>query len=98
LSGKKKGGHGERINSILSHFGLHQNPAIVKTIVDVRNNLFHQGLWGTTNPMSGRDEDEYRAMRYLHEIVKRCLFKIVGVDSSFVRSNWEGVLSRKSWD
>jgi hypothetical protein len=98
LSGKKTGGHGDRINSLLAHFGLHQNPLVVKSIVDVRNNLFHQGVWGGINPLSGKDEKEYQAMRYLHEIVRRCIFRVVGIDSRYIKSNWESYLGWIFWN
>jgi hypothetical protein len=97
MVGRKKGGHANRINAVLKHFGLHENEELVAKIVSVRNELFHQGLWGVKNPMSGRDEEEYRAMRYLHEIVRRCTLRVVGIDSPFIRSNWEHYMGWKLW-
>jgi hypothetical protein len=98
LSGKQKGGHAKRIDSILAHFDLYQNPTIVKSIVDIRNDLFHQGLWGIANPMSGKDDVEYRTMRYLHEIVRRCILRIIGIQSLYIKSNWESYLGRQVWE
>ena len=98
MIGRKSGGHANRMNAILEHLKLHENKDIVKKIVDVRSELFHEGLWGRENPMSGRDGEEYHAMRYLHEIVRRCILRIIGIQSSFVRSNWEGYMGLKLWN
>ncbi|MBN4054561.1 hypothetical protein JYT87_02510 [Nitrospira defluvii] len=95
--GLKKGGHGDRLNKILAHFKMHQNEVIVKKIVEIRNDLFHEGLWGTKHPMSSEDDKEYHSMRYLHEIVKRCLLRIIGIESPFIKSNWESFLSNYAW-
>jgi hypothetical protein len=90
--------HNERINAILDHFNLHQNRSIIESIVSVRNNLFHQGLWGSAILMSQKTDEEYKAMMYLHEIVRRCLLRIIGIDTSYVRSSWEGYLTRRMWN
>ncbi|MFH1093876.1 MAG: hypothetical protein V1739_06965 [Candidatus Omnitrophota bacterium] len=95
---KNIGGHGNRINTILEHFHLHTNKGIVKDIVDIRHNLFHQGLWGLENPMSGLNNKEYQNMRYLHEIVKRCILRIIGIKSPFIQSNWENFKGWRVWD
>jgi hypothetical protein len=98
IVGEKTVGHSQRINVILEYFNLHENKEIVKEIVTIRNNLFHEGLWGINSPTSGMRKNQFIAMRQLHEIVQRCILRIIGIQSSFVKSNWEIFMGWKIWD
>ncbi len=97
--GRDKGnGHSQRLNKILEVDGLHQNPTIVGKIVDIRNSLFHEGVWGTFYPMSGGPENMHTHVRQLKEIVQRCLLKSIGLTNHFIFTNWEGFRGWTHWN
>lgn len=84
-----KGSHGDRIRKMCERFGVQYKQAKIKCIVDLRNDLFHEGLWGKTTPgHAPHTHSVLQDMFNLRRINQRLLLAIAGVDCSFVKSDW----------
>ena len=84
----KKVTHPERIEIACKHFGLYWNPDLVKDIVNYRNELIHEALWGGRMPGTARDEKTFYLPIWLHKLNQRFGLAILGFTNDYIRSSW----------
>lgn len=90
--------HAHRLSRMIGHFELHPNEDEILEIVRLRNDLFHEGLWGQGTPMGRGPDGVFSHIRQLKELVHRLLLATVGLRNSYIKSNWESHRGWKRWD
>ena len=80
--------HGKRIEILCKQFGLYWPADLVDRIVDLRNNLIHEALWGGQMPGTAPDEETFYAPIWLRRFNKRLGLAILGFENDYVSSRW----------
>jgi hypothetical protein len=79
-------GHADRINALCSSFSLSQDNAYVLRIVDLRNNLIHEGLWDGGMPGEARSDDAFMAAFDLRRLCSRLFFAVFAIEADYIHS------------
>jgi hypothetical protein len=85
---RSPGGHGGRLSWMLEHFGASRDGERETRIVNTRNDMFHEGLWGGAMPGGRAPQRVGIANVDLEGIIERLLVGAVGYSSPFVRAPW----------
>jgi hypothetical protein len=89
-----KSSHRERIKILCDQFGLYWAPDLVKSIVELRNDLIHEALWSGQMPGTAPDEDSFYMPIWLHKFNQRLGLAILGFANDYVRSRWNSLSTR----
>jgi hypothetical protein len=81
-------GHADRINALCSTFSLSQDNAYVSRIVDLRNNLIHEGLWDGGMPGEACSDDAFMATFDLRRLCSRLFFAVFAIEADYIHSPW----------
>ena len=81
--------HSNRIEVLCIEYGLAFEPTFVRRIVDARNELIHEALWGGENPLSS--QGDVRFPLTVHRLTDRLLLAIIGVSGTYIGSAWWGM-------
>lgn len=81
-------GHAGRINALCLSFNLTQDSAYVSRIVDLRNNLIHEGLWDGGMPGEARSDDAFMAAFNLRRLCSRLFFALFAIEADYIHSPW----------
>ena len=91
--------HKGRLAAMCRLLGLELNSEAIEQIGDARNALFHEGVWGSADPVGGPRFDEYPKLRYLQGIVARVAVALLGIRNTYTRSPWTDYLNGNlQWD
>lgn len=80
--------HGQRIKFLCDKFDIEYIDDVVKKIVDLRNNLYHEALWARTQPTSGKDVGYSKYVRDLHRLNECLIPAILGYNNNYGKRNW----------
>jgi len=80
--------HGERFGKICTEYKLYQKNDVIKKIVNLRNNLFHESLWCSKMPCTAAENEDFFLSYHLRRLNQRLIPALIGYNSSYVRSNW----------
>lgn len=86
--------HADRFAAFGDAFGLHQDAERIATIVQLRNDLFHETLWVGGTPTGDESEGGYYGAIWLQHINQRMGLAVLGFSGSYVRSEWASLLAR----
>jgi hypothetical protein len=85
--------HAKRIEILCKQFGLYRPPDLIARIVDLRNKLIHETLWGGQMPCTAPDEETFYAPIWLHKFNQRLGLAILGFKNEYVSSRWNTLSS-----
>ena len=85
-------GHGERIKFLCNKFNIEYKAEIIDKIVKLRNELFHETLWGNEQPGSG-NANFYRYVFCLHKLNECLIPAILGYNNNYGKRNWFSMTS-----
>jgi len=80
--------HAERFDAVIRQYGLKDNQDLIKGIVDLRNNLFHEALWDQGQPMTAQSSEAYFASHHLRRFNHRLISAILAGPSKYSASGW----------
>ena len=80
--------HAKWIEILCKQFGLYSLPDLVDRIVNLRNKLIHEALWGGQMPGTAPDEETFDAPIWLHSFNQRLGLAILGFANEYVSSRW----------
>lgn len=81
--------HAKRLSTMCNRFGLYQNQGHFDLIVGLRNDLFHETLWGGSQPGTGISEEKIRQVLHLRRINERLIPALLGFKTDYVASGWD---------
>ncbi len=84
----RKCGHKERINVLCRKFDIPLNEALVKNIVELRKNLFHETLWDNSQPCTATNGPGFAASLHIRKLNQRLIPAILRYDTQYVRTPW----------
>jgi hypothetical protein len=91
LHGVKARRHADRFAALADRFGLWKDEPLFDSIASVRNDLFHEALWGGVMPGDAAPSEVYRAPMLLHFINQRLGLAVVGLSGPYIGSNWQSL-------
>lgn len=82
--------HSKRIETLSDEFDvIYDKYEVEKRIVELRNNLFHEGFWGGATPgFPQKNNEPFYANLNLRKINHRLILAITGLRSVFTKSDW----------
>ena len=80
--------HKDRINRLCEAYEIPLNYAYAKEIVLLRNALFHEALWDSSQPCSGGSTEACMKTVYLGNLITRIIPAIFDYHTSFVKTKW----------
>ncbi len=95
---KKRFTHKERIITLCQKLNIIYDNDAVDLVYKTRNDLFHEGLFGSLNPLSRVSPDRYEVTRYLDLLIERMLIAILGFKPKFLSAPWWEFRGWQLWD
>lgn len=91
LFSQKEVPHKIRIKTMCSFLHVHYDQDEVENrIVEFRNTLFHEGLWGEATPgYPQRNNDPFYANLFLRKLNHRLILALAGIRSDFTKKTWK---------
>lgn len=80
--------HEDRIKAICDIYGILYKEDIIKQIVRLRNDLFHESLWDKGQPGSGGGSNAFYSSMHLTSLNQRIIPAVLGYKSSYIKSDW----------
>lgn len=80
--------HGKRIGKICTEYKLYRKNDVIKKIVKLRNDLFHESLWCGEMPCIAADNDDFFVSYHLRRLNQRLIPALLGYNSAYVSSDW----------
>ncbi len=84
--------HAARIETLCGSYGLWYDDQTTRSIVDQRNELFHEALWSDKSPCYYVDREGKYNTRVLRCLNHRLIAAILGWTGEYVRSRWSDLL------
>lgn len=84
-------GHAQRIQCMCARFGVRNNEATIKRIVQRRNGLFHEALWEGDQPSGDGSGGAMADVYALHGLNQRLICAILGYRNQFVEGAWDTI-------
>jgi hypothetical protein len=83
-------GHASRIEIICNKLGIPYDKQLIKEIVAIRNDLFHEALWNRSYPCFAVKISTYgQHYDYLmHNLNQRIIPKLIDFDTAYVHTEW----------
>jgi hypothetical protein len=86
--GVKGGRHADRITKLCQKFGLAQDLARIETLVNLRNELFHETLWDGSQPCTAVSEAVFMEPFHLRRLNQRLIPALLGYRNRYVTTIW----------
>jgi hypothetical protein len=86
--------HPDRIKIACERFGIPCDEVLVGRIVALRNNLFHETLWDTSQPCTAVSDDASRQPYNLRQLNQRLVPALLGYNNQYVHSIWWSLSAR----
>jgi len=80
--------HKDRIKAIINHFNMFNDKRYIRQIVDLRNDLFHESLWGGEHPCIHSSSHTWLTTTHLAKLNSRIIHAILGHNGEYIRSSW----------
>jgi len=80
--------HADRICILCKEFKIPFEDQLVKKIVKLRNDLFHQTLWDGSQPGTTVSEDAFRQPDNLRRLNQRLIPALLGYKTPYVKTGW----------
>lgn len=89
--------HQDRIKKACERFGIPIDNGLVRRIVSLRNDLFHETLWDGSQPCTAGSADASQQPYNLRRLNQRLIPALLGYNNRYVHSIWWS-LSARSFD
>lgn len=89
--------HQDRIKKACQRFGIPIDNGLVRRIVSLRNDLFHETLWDGSQPCTAVSADAFQQPYNLRQLNQRLIPALLGYNNRYVHSIWWS-LSARSFD
>lgn len=83
--------HAERIKQICETYSLYYDEAVVRRIVKLRNDLFHEALWSNGQPGTAAEIQDFMASHNLRRLNHRIIPALLSYDSNYIKSDWTSI-------
>lgn len=80
--------HEERISRLCHQFGIPVEDGLVKDIVELRNDLFHETLWNKSQPCVASSGPGLAASLHIRRLNHRLIPAVLGYESEYVSTPW----------
>jgi hypothetical protein len=80
--------HAGRIKAIIDYFNMHYDQIWIDRIVDLRNDLFHETLWGGGQPCNSNATHSWEAAFHLPKFNSRLISAILGHEGKYIQASW----------
>jgi hypothetical protein len=80
--------HRERINWLCAKFNLQHKTDIIREIVNLRNDLFHEALWDRGQPGTASTSGSFFSPLHLRRFNQRLVLALLGYENDYMRSSW----------
>ena len=80
--------HTKRMQFIIQYFDIETNNEWIDSIIKLRNNLFHEALWGEGQHCFSGSTNTYRAMLILTKLNSRIIVSLLGYKGKYTQSAW----------
>lgn len=80
--------HKGRIKAIIDHFNMYYDDMCINQIVDLRNDLFHETLWGGGQPCASTSSHTWKTTFHLSKLNSRIIHAILGHNGEYIQSSW----------
>ena len=84
----KRIGHGDRIKTLCDKWDIPSNDALIKNIVALRNDLFHETFWDKSQPCTGVSGEAFLQAYNLRRLNQRRIPALLGYNNSYLRTSW----------
>lgn len=84
----------DRIKIACQRFSIPCDNVLVGRIVALRNNLFHETLWDSSQPCTAVSDDAFRQPYNLRQLNQRLIPALLGYNNRYVRSIWWSLSAR----
>jgi hypothetical protein len=84
----KRRGHGDRIKTLCDKWDIPSNDALIKNIVVLRNDLFHETFWDKSQPCTGVSSEAFLQAYNLRRLNQRLIPALLGYNNSYLRTSW----------
>ena len=88
LNGIKGKHHSERIKKLCKKFAIPYEAKRVKRLVTLRNELFHETLWDSSQPCTAVAADTFMKPYDLRRLNQRLIPALLGYDNRYVHTIW----------
>lgn len=86
--GEKEPGHGDRIKTLCDEWSIPSDDTLIKSIVVLRNDLFHETFWDKSQPCTGVSSEAFLQAYNLRRLNQRLIPALLGYNNSYVRTSW----------
>ena len=86
--GVKDSGHSYRIKTLCEAFDISYDADLVRKIVNLRNDLFHETLWDGSQPCTTVSEDAFRQPDNFRRLNQRLIPALLGYKTPYVKTAW----------
>ena len=80
--------HSERITYLCEHFGIPIKNDLVKDIVQLRNQLFHETLWSNSQPGTAVKGSAFMQSYNLRRLNQRVIPALLDYRNDYVKTGW----------
>ena len=81
-------GHADRIKTLCDKWDIPSDDILIKSIVDLRNGLFHETFWDKSQPCTGVSSEAFVQAYNLRRLNQRLIPALLGYNNSYVRTSW----------
>lgn len=80
--------HKDRFKAAINYLNMQYDQNWVDRIVDLRNDLFHETLWGGGQPCNSNSTHSSTATFHLSKLNSRIITAILGYNGQYIQSSW----------
>ncbi|MGH7909471.1 MAG: hypothetical protein ACRENW_06445 [Thermodesulfobacteriota bacterium] len=89
--GVKAKGHPYRIKTLCEAFDIPYDADLVRKIVNLRNDLFHETLWDGSQPCTTVSSSAFQQPSNLHRLNQRLIPALHGYKTPYVKTAWRSL-------
>jgi hypothetical protein len=80
--------HGKRIEVLCQEFRIPSREDLIKDIVYLRNDLFHETLWDGRQPGTAVSSDSFILPDHLRRLNQRLIMALLGYKTPYIQTKW----------
>jgi len=85
---QKGSSHGKRIESLCQKFSIRINKDLIREIVRLRNDLFHETLWDGSQPGTAISSSSFILPTHLRRLNQRLIMALLGYKTPYIQTGW----------
>ncbi len=85
---QKGSSHGKRIESLCQKFSIPINKDLIREIVRLRNDLFHETLWDGSQPGTAISSSSFILPTHLRRLNQRLIMALLGYKTPYIQTGW----------